>query len=139
MSLAVEGADQVNPIGLAQPLLALLSLLDPNGIPPQVITAQPVVDYLASQTGTAVDAEQAHDALGCLTRVNLAGSAAGTQSSGSGRVRVHALVQRAARDQTKPSPIAAAAPQQRTPWSMYGRTSNVTLGSPRRYGPTPRP
>jgi TIR domain-containing protein/NB-ARC domain-containing protein/tetratricopeptide repeat protein len=115
LSLAVEAADRLDPVGLARPLLTVLSVLDPNGIPLQVITSDAVVTYLQVTADTSVEGDQSRDALTCLTRLNLADLNSGgldtdTRDEGRpGRVRVHALVQRAARDQTAPQQLSMAA------------------------------
>ncbi|MBL1069212.1 NB-ARC domain-containing protein, partial [Streptomyces sp. 7-21] len=46
--LSIELADEQSPKGLARPLLHLLSLLDPNGIPAPVLTGGPVQTHLAA-------------------------------------------------------------------------------------------
>jgi hypothetical protein len=104
-SLSVEHANLLHPIGLAEPLLQVASLLDPNGIPTEVLTTAPVLDYLrearGSEAGLAADAVPVSttdvvDALRALHRLNLASVADDRP------VRIHALVQRAAGDQTSP-------------------------------------
>jgi len=112
LSLAVDAADQLEPAGLARPLLLVLSLLEPNGIPAQVVTSGPVVAYLQQAVPHLIDAEQAWDALSCLRRLNLADltnpdpNTAGVEHR---RARVHALVQRAAREQALADQLALAA------------------------------
>jgi len=111
--LAVEAADQLEPIGLAKPLLAVLSLLDPNGIPVRLVTSAPMLTYLGSSAGMWVAADQAWDALMCLSRLNIITTVrpAGEPNRGTAgeRIRVHALNQRAARDQMPPEAVASAA------------------------------
>jgi hypothetical protein len=70
--LAVNAAEQSHP-GLARPLLALLSLLEPSGVPATVITASSTLDYLTAQRqGEApVNAEQARACLAYLARLNV--------------------------------------------------------------------
>jgi hypothetical protein len=101
LDLAVESAYALAPVGLARPLLLLLSLLDPNGIPEQIIASDAVLAHLSPRAGFPVDAEQARDALTCLARLNLADIVRPSIADDAGaddRVRVHALLQRAARD-----------------------------------------
>ncbi|NUT93287.1 MAG: tetratricopeptide repeat protein [Saccharothrix sp.] len=94
-SLSVELADRLEPAGLAAPLLAVLALLDPNGVPLDVLTTAPVLTHLRHVVGGVVDAELARDALTCLHRLSLVTfDPAAPRAS----VRVHALVQRAVRD-----------------------------------------
>ncbi|GAA2995995.1 tetratricopeptide repeat protein [Actinokineospora diospyrosa] len=84
-SISIEAADRLAPAGLARPMLELLSLLDPNGIPLPVLTSPPICDHLSTDTAAR--------ALGCLQRLNL------IATDDSNVVRVHALVQHATRDQ----------------------------------------
>ena len=110
--LSVDVANGLRPAGLARPLLDLLSLLDPNAIPLDVVTAQATVEYLnahrsAEVNGDPVDAQQARGALMCLARLNLVDVVG---ASGASQVAlVHGLVQRAARDQAAADLITAAA------------------------------
>ncbi|MEV0088703.1 tetratricopeptide repeat protein, partial [Saccharopolyspora sp. NPDC050642] len=95
-SLSIDAANQLSPAGLARPLLELASILDPNGIPPGVFTAPPVLQHLSAITSAdTVRAEHVWDALWNLHRLSLA-----TRDIRSGRhgLRVHALVQRATRE-----------------------------------------
>ncbi|WP_181043447.1 tetratricopeptide repeat protein [Actinokineospora auranticolor] len=93
-SLSVDRADRLEPAGLARPLLHIAALLDPNGIPVRILTAPPVLAYLDTTT------ENAWDALTCLNRLSLITLHATT-------VRVHALVQRATREQATAADLAA--------------------------------
>ncbi|WP_217501897.1 NB-ARC domain-containing protein, partial [Streptomyces lunaelactis] len=45
-SLSIEHADRLRPTGLARPMLHLVALLDPNGIPATVLTSPPALAYL---------------------------------------------------------------------------------------------
>ncbi len=94
-SLSIDLADGLRPPGLARPLLEIAALLDPAGIPTDVLTGEAMCKYLADQVGRPVDAEAAGDALGCLKRLSLI-TLDLTQRARA--VRVHALVQRATRD-----------------------------------------
>ncbi|PPK66236.1 tetratricopeptide repeat protein [Actinokineospora auranticolor] len=96
-SLSIEAADKVDPAGLAAPLMRLCAVLDPNGIPLSVLTADPVVALLTELTGEVVDAEQARDGLACLYLLNLITLDTRTPHP---EVRTHALVQRATREHT---------------------------------------
>lgn len=99
-SLSIEAADQLRPAGAARPLLEVLSLLDANGAPFSILTTSSVLRYLNSDN--AVDAEDAWDALHCLQRFSLIS----VDPASERQVRIHALVQRATRDQMGPSKIA---------------------------------
>ncbi|MEV7046192.1 NB-ARC domain-containing protein [Amycolatopsis sp. NPDC051061] len=114
-SLSVEQANRLEPAGIAGALLEVASMLDPNGIPAALFTTPTVTDLLSSHTGREVDAEQAHDGLGCLHRLNLITL---DPSSDTRTVQVHALVQRATRD-------ALTAPQLR---ALAGAAADALLG-----------
>ncbi|XVU24197.1 tetratricopeptide repeat protein [Actinoplanes sp. CA-054009] len=113
-ALSIDAADTTPPRGLARPVLDIAALLDPNGIPTAVFTSQPVLTYLhtgpASDTGERdvdeqdVDEQDVTDALHTVHRLNLI-----THDPHGGRVRVHALIQRATRDQLDPEQLAALA------------------------------
>jgi hypothetical protein len=115
-SLARERANLLNPAGLAGPMLDLISMLDPNGIPEVVLTSGPVDIYL--QTGQGATGQDPP-----------AGSTLSTPSAATRRVlrnlwrlslishdpndecrsvRIHALAQRAAIEQLSPTAAAAA-------------------------------
>ncbi|WP_205694005.1 tetratricopeptide repeat protein [Catellatospora methionotrophica] len=96
-SLSIEHADTLRPAGLARPVLRLASLLDPNGIPAPVLTAAPVLDWLSTVAGAQVTADDVYDAVRNLHLLNLATHDPGNPARS---LRVHALIQRATRDQT---------------------------------------
>ena len=72
-SLAVERANELVPAGLAWPALALAALLDPNGIPGQVLTSPAACAYITGHpgTGTVSDLNQVRAALRNLARLGL--------------------------------------------------------------------
>ncbi|WP_222426680.1 tetratricopeptide repeat protein, partial [Amycolatopsis rhizosphaerae] len=91
-SLSVELADRLKPAGLAGPVLRLASVFDPAGFPAAVFTTAAGLAFLGrGRSGPPVTGDEAADAVRCLQRLSLAGQDAGT-------VRVHALVQRATRE-----------------------------------------
>jgi transcriptional regulator with XRE-family HTH domain len=97
-SLSVVLADRLRPKGLARPLLEIAAFLDPNGIPLALFESEAVTAYVAARRPAAarsagLQAAVAGDALGSLHRLNLV-----TVDQPGAVVRVHALVQRAARD-----------------------------------------
>ena len=101
-SLSIEQADRLPPAGLSRPMLELCSMLDPNGFPQSVLISPPALAYLAqhhadqgSLPGGAPDAEDAADTLRTLSRLSLAEL---DPSAGHRAVRVHGLIQRAARE-----------------------------------------
>ena len=126
-SLSIEQAERLRPAGLARPMLELASMLDPNGIPQAVLTSPPALAYLtryrtsSADTGSdasgggsrmrapPVDAEDAADALQCLHRLSLAEL---DPDAPHRAVRVHNLIQRAAREslpEGRRGPLARAA------------------------------
>ena len=63
-SLGAEMAEQIPPAGLARPALALVAMLDPNGIPGAVLTSQAACAYLTRyRRGATVDELEARAAL----------------------------------------------------------------------------
>jgi len=96
-SLSVEQANQLQPRGVAGPVLNVASMLDPNGIPTDLFTAPDTLAYLTYQCGRDVDAQDSTDALHALHRLNLITLTAPTSTQPM--VRVHGLIQRATREQ----------------------------------------
>ncbi|MBK0868404.1 MULTISPECIES: tetratricopeptide repeat protein [unclassified Saccharopolyspora] len=104
LALSVELAGRLRPVGLAPKVLEVAAMLDPQGIPAEVFTSTAVRAYLERVTGDAVDQHAVRSALRCLHRLNLITEDSGANSR---RVRVHALVQRAARDQLTADQLGA--------------------------------
>jgi tetratricopeptide (TPR) repeat protein len=95
-ALALELANQRQPAGLARPMLALISMLDPNGIPGAVLTSPASCAFLTRARGaTPVDEVQARTAVHILGRLGLVTI---DTSSAARTVRVHELVQEAVRE-----------------------------------------
>ncbi|MEV8441857.1 tetratricopeptide repeat protein [Actinosynnema sp. NPDC051121] len=94
-ALSVGHADRLEPVGLAGPVLRLISLLDPGGVPSELFTTRTVLDYLAGVVRRNVWAEQARDAMTCLARLSLVDY---DPESRHTELRTHELVQRATRD-----------------------------------------
>ncbi|MFC7247686.1 FxSxx-COOH system tetratricopeptide repeat protein [Catellatospora aurea] len=128
-SLSVDHADTLRPAGLSRPLLQLASLLDPNGIPAAVLTAPPVSAWLSNAAGAEVMAEDVHDAVRNLHLLSLAVHDPGNPARS---LRVHALVQRATRDQTPPavrdSATVAAADALQAVWPAADTDPDPDLG-----------
>ncbi|MEV6013323.1 tetratricopeptide repeat protein [Streptomyces sp. NPDC051976] len=113
-SLSVEHADDLQPVGLARPMLELVSQLDPAGIPIEVLTTDSALEYLTlyrsavtkvgspSTSGAPgsvqvpVSEGDALAALRCLARLSLV--TVDRHSSPYETVTAHRLVQRATRD-----------------------------------------
>jgi len=90
-ALATEFAEQIPPAGLARPALALVAMLDPNGIPGAVLTSQAACAYLTRyRRGAPVDDMQARAVLYNLARAGLVSI---DTTSAARTVRVHSLVQ----------------------------------------------
>ncbi|MGO1057064.1 tetratricopeptide repeat protein [Crossiella sp. CA198] len=94
-AFSVEWADRLEPLGLARPLLALVSLLEPNGVPEQLITGPVVLGWLGAVTGQAVDADQVRAAVRGLHRLSLLAQDPGSPDR---VIRVSGLVQRVVRE-----------------------------------------
>jgi tetratricopeptide (TPR) repeat protein len=106
-SLAVALADQLPPIGLATPALALTAMLDPNGIPGAVLTSQSACVYLTKARGASLaDDIQARAALYNLARLGLLTI---DTTSAARTVRVHPLVQATVRGNLTPAALEVAA------------------------------
>ncbi|NAS20085.1 tetratricopeptide repeat protein [Herbidospora sp. NEAU-GS84] len=113
--LSIEQADRARPAGLARPLLNLVSVLDPNGIPATVLTSPPARHYLAAylsappldttETGPEADldveVERVDQALRVLHRFSLIDHDRGALHR---EVRVHQLIQRATRENIATQP-----------------------------------
>jgi tetratricopeptide (TPR) repeat protein len=97
-SLSAEFADGLQPTGLSGPSLRLASMLDASGIPEEVLTGATATAYLARcrPEGNPPTPADAADALHCLHRLNLVHL---DDPGGRGTVNIHALVQRAIREQ----------------------------------------
>jgi hypothetical protein len=93
-ALSIERADALTPAGLARPLLDLLAVLDPNGVPTTALTTTAVLTYLTERTGRPAHADEATRAVHNLRRLSLATTDPAHHENG---VRVHALVQHAVR------------------------------------------
>jgi hypothetical protein len=114
-SLSLGQANQLDPSGLATPLLEIASLLNANGIPVNVFETPAVTTWASETVGRAVEADDVLDGLSCLQRLSLIDIDAEPS-----RVRVHALVQRVTRDSMTedrlPSAVRAAADALQQVW-----------------------
>jgi tetratricopeptide (TPR) repeat protein len=94
-ALALGFADQLPPAGLARPMLALASMLDPNGIPGAVLISPASCAFLTRFRGAEpVGDMQARAAVHALARLGLVTI---DTTSTARTVRVHELVQAATR------------------------------------------
>jgi tetratricopeptide repeat protein/NB-ARC domain-containing protein len=107
-SMSIDNANRLRPRGLARPVLELSAMLDANGIPTGVFTSSVALDYLntwapSDEAGPA-DAAAVRDAMHVLRRFSLV-----SIDSEAEQLRVHALVQRATREQLTSSQLKRAA------------------------------
>jgi tetratricopeptide (TPR) repeat protein len=94
-SLAIDRADQYPPPGLARPLLALAALLDPAGVPVQVVASQAACAYLSRHgRGMPVDAREVMSALGGLAQ---SGLVIIDRSASAGLIAIHPVIQETVR------------------------------------------
>ena len=105
-ALALEFADRLPPTGLARPMLALISMLDPNGIPGAVLTTPAACAFLSRFAAAPVDEVQARTAVHALGRLGLVTI---DTTSAARTVRVHELVQVASRQSLSTAECDAAA------------------------------
>jgi tetratricopeptide (TPR) repeat protein len=106
-SIAAEYASQLAPAGLAGPALALVSLLDPAGVPGVVFTSPAARAYLARSWGVPeVDEAQVRAALYNLAR---AGLVTIDTTSAARTVTAHTLVGATARENLAEADTDAAA------------------------------
>ncbi|UXX97461.1 tetratricopeptide repeat protein [Streptomyces sp. AD2-2] len=94
-ALSIDRADTAYPAGMARPLLELLSVLDPNGIPYSVLTSSPVLVRLAVDTPDLV-----RRGLRVLHGFNLITH---NDEATHREVRVHQLIQRATYEALNPA------------------------------------
>lgn len=104
-SLSIGQANELEPRGLAVPLLEFASLLDPNGIPAELFEAPATLSWLGTISGREISKDDMTDGLACLHRMSLI---AVDQTARFRAVRVHALVQRATRDSLTADRFAVA-------------------------------
>jgi Tetratricopeptide repeat len=102
-TLARERANRLSPAGLAGPMLDLISMLDPNGIPEAVLTSPPVAAHLHPGGGVGAGAGTRR-VLRNLWRLSLINHDPNDEFRS---VRIHALAQRAAIEQLGPPAIAS--------------------------------
>jgi ribulose-5-phosphate 4-epimerase/fuculose-1-phosphate aldolase len=104
-SMSIEAADALHPAGLARPVLELLSVLDPNGIPTDLLSTDAATAYAATHCATPPrDAQDLSDALHHLARLSLITL---DSAAGAAAVRVHGLVQRATVEHLDPARLGA--------------------------------
>ncbi|MEU1283214.1 tetratricopeptide repeat protein [Kitasatospora sp. NPDC005856] len=103
--LALDAAQQEEPVGLAGPVLGLAALLDPAGHPQELWGTESVLDHLGAVHGTPVDTDDVTDALAVLHNYSLVTLA----ETPHREVTLHALTARAALDIGPGTPRAGLA------------------------------
>jgi DNA-binding SARP family transcriptional activator len=108
-SLAVEAADALAPTGLARPVLETIAVLDPNGVPQEILTTPGCLGYLKERLGgpaeLCVQPDEITQALRNLNRMSLITH---DPADATRAVRMHAVAQRATREALDP-PVRRAA------------------------------
>ncbi|MFB9318287.1 tetratricopeptide repeat protein [Cryptosporangium minutisporangium] len=103
--LSLEAADSHDPVGLARPAMALVSVLDPNGHPEQLWTTRAFCSYLGAHRSSDKAVAEHHDgsrpvtpydARRALLILDRFGLATVNEKAAPESVRVHALTTRAA-------------------------------------------
>ncbi|MFF1717405.1 tetratricopeptide repeat protein [Streptomyces sp. NPDC058268] len=94
-ALSIDRANTAHPAGMARPLLEMLSVLDPNGIPYSVLTSPPVLVRLAVDTP-----DQVRRGLRVLHGFNLITH---NPDATHREIRVHQLIQRATYEALTPN------------------------------------
>ncbi|MEU8319762.1 FxSxx-COOH system tetratricopeptide repeat protein [Nonomuraea sp. NPDC048881] len=92
-AISINMADRLPPKGAAKPLLQLAAMLDPNSVPINLFSTGAAIEYCTRRTRASLDADDILDAVRLLHRFNLA-----TIHETTSTVRVHALIQRAVRE-----------------------------------------
>jgi tetratricopeptide (TPR) repeat protein len=107
-SLALDRTDQLLPVALARPLLAMLSMLDPGGVPAAVLMSAAAREYTGSYSLDRAPATEAavRAVLTCLAQVGLVSI---DLASPVRTVFMHELVQACVRQVLPPAVRALAA------------------------------
>ncbi|MET9958310.1 tetratricopeptide repeat protein [Streptomyces sp. NPDC006326] len=103
-AISLDLASRLVPGGVVPAVMLLVSLLDPAGIPRDLITADTTAHHLAELIGRAVPAQEVGKALRVLHRLNLLTD---DEDDRWREVKVHALVQRATREAARRDPAGA--------------------------------
>ncbi|WP_416901314.1 FxSxx-COOH system tetratricopeptide repeat protein [Micromonospora echinospora] len=130
-SLSMEAANKLAPVGMARPLMELLSVLEPDSIAAGLMTGHAARNWLSyairSATGSAsgpVGVDTVRDGLRTLHRLSLLRDDAAI-------VRVHALVQRVTREgldaARRSSVVSTAADTLLEYWIQGGHAGELAL------------
>jgi tetratricopeptide (TPR) repeat protein len=91
-SLSLDRADQLLPPALARPVLAMLAMLDANGVPAAVLTSNAAREYVGSYSAGRAAATDLQ-VLGTLSGLAQAGLLAAEPGSAARTVCMHAMMQ----------------------------------------------
>ncbi|WP_460363249.1 caspase, EACC1-associated type, partial [Actinocorallia lasiicapitis] len=113
-TLSIERANQARPKGLARPLLELLSVLDPNGIPATLLNTPPACAHLTAHHTPSDDASLPGEVDAGLVRdglrvLHLFSLISHDPDALYREVRVHQLIQRATRETLTPDQLTTTA------------------------------
>jgi tetratricopeptide (TPR) repeat protein len=127
-SLALDRTDQLLPSALARPMLAMLAMLDPNGIPAAALTSKAAREYIGSYSPDRAPAtdQEVRGVLSGLAQVSLLSI---DPANAVRTVYVHALVQACVR-QVLPAGVrnqaaAAAASAVLQAWPDHQRDAHL--------------
>jgi hypothetical protein len=107
-ALSMRLAHNIKPVGMAGPVMLVACLLDPTGVPRSVFSTDAVQSHLSHILGKVVGTDEVDETLSVLHRLSLLTLDRHTPHRA---VQVHALVQRATREDPEHTPhtLAAAA------------------------------
>jgi tetratricopeptide (TPR) repeat protein len=91
-SLALDRTDRLLPSALARPMLAMLAMLDPNGVPAAALTSKAAREYIGSYSPDRAPATD-QEVRGVLSSLAQVGLLSVDPASAVRTVYVHALVQ----------------------------------------------
>jgi len=113
-ALATAAANSLAPVGIAGPLLDLIAVLDPNGIPEDVLMSGAAAEYVADRCPEAEDirqrsaSERADDLRQALRNLHRLSLITHDPADAVRTIRMHALAQRAAREGLEEMTLRAA-------------------------------
>ena len=105
-AISLELAEELAPSGVSWPVMLVVSLLDPTGIPAAMFTTEALSNYVHGLLGRPVGTQDIHDAVWVLHRLNLLTV---DPEAPQTAVRVHSLVQRATRESYASEVVADSA------------------------------
>ncbi|MEU9473817.1 tetratricopeptide repeat protein [Streptomyces avermitilis] len=109
--VSLQRADELTPVGLARPLLLMLCLLDPYGVPMATVTSPASVQYLTARLSgrhRAVSVHHVRQALRVLRRLSLVYPGLPGADERDDLIGMHQLIQRAVREASGPAELATS-------------------------------